>query len=606
MEETIKAVGYARFSSSMQREESITAQKRYMMMYAKRNNMEVIDWYCDEAKSAKTVNRPAFQKMINDAKNNPEFKAVLVHKTDRFSRNLSDSIQYKKLLEEYGVQVIFVNERFENNPESHLLYHIMGSVNQFYNENLAREVMKGLKENAYQCKFTGGRPPLGYDVDKDLKLVINEKEAEAVRLIFEMSAEGYGYGETIDKLNILGYKTKKGLPFVKNSLYEILRNEKYKGTYIFNRSCSANSLNKRNNHRRKPEEEIIRIENGCPAIVSSGLWHRANAVKKATRSSYTNAKNTYLLTGLIHCGECGGKFHGNVRYNKNNTNLVYRCSSKKNKRKCESKEIRCEYLDSFVIDKFVEFFFNDDNIKVITKQLNEQYNKSCISDLEYNEAKSTLKILEKSRNNLIEAIAKTGINDIMSDKIKEYEEQIKKTAEFMQSVFMSPVFRIYTSPDMLGVEIGAALKNVIALAAGTADGLGCGDNTKAALITRGIAEIARLGIAMGGKQQTFYGLSGIGDLIVTCASMHSRNRRAGILIGKGYTMDEAMKEVQMVVEGVYSAKAGLLLAQKYGCDMPIVSQVNQVLFDGKSPKEALADLMMRDPRIESSDLPWEG
>ena len=182
----------------------------------------------------------------------------------------------------------------------------------------------------------------------------------------------------------------------------------------------------------------------------------------------------------------------------------------------------------------------------------------------------------------------------------------KKTAEFMQSVFMSLVFRVYTSPDMLGVEIGAALKNVIALAAGTADGLGCGDNTKAALITRGIAEIARLGIAMGGKQQTFYGLSGIGDLIVTCASMHSRNRRAGILIGKGYTMDEAMKEVQMVVEGVYSAKAGLLLAQKYGCDMPIVSQVNQVLFDGKSPKEALADLMMRDPRIESSDLPWEG
>lgn len=419
-----------------------------MMMYAKRNNMEVIDWYCDEAKSAKTVNRPEFQRMINDAKNNPEFKAVLVHKTDRFSRNLSDSIQYKKILEEYGVQVIFVNERFENNPESHLLYHIMGSVNQFYNENLAREVMKGLKENAYQCKFTGGRPPLGYDVDKDLKLVINEKESEAVRLIFEMSAEGYGYGETIDKLNILGYKTKKGLPVVKNSLYEILRNEKYKGTYIFNRSCSANSLNKRNNHRRKPEEEIIRIENGCPAIVSSGLWHRANAVKKATRSSYTNAKNTYLLTGLIHCGECGGKFHGNVRYNKNNTNLVYRCSSKKNKRKCESKEIRCEYLDSFVIDKFVEFFFNDDNIKVITKQLNEQYSKSCISDLEYNEAKSTLKILEKSRNNLVEAIAKTGINDIMSDKIKEYEEQIKKTAEFIQKYEKQKVDRVITEDEI--------------------------------------------------------------------------------------------------------------------------------------------------------------
>ena len=138
-------------------------------------------------------------------------------------------------------------------------------------------------------------------------------------------------------------------------------------------------------------------------------------------------------------------------------------------------------------------------------------------------------------------------------------------AERVQMTLSGDTFRIYVTDDVIGAELGGALKNVIALAAGTADGLGCGDNTKAALITRGIAEISRLGIAMGGKQQTFYGLSGIGDLIVTCASMHSRNRRAGILIGKGYTMDEAMKEVQMVVEGVYSAKAGLLLAQKYGC-----------------------------------------
>lgn len=180
----------------------------------------------------------------------------------------------------------------------------------------------------------------------------------------------------------------------------------------------------------------------------------------------------------------------------------------------------------------------------------------------------------------------------------------RKTAEYIQSVFMSPVFRVYTSPDMLGVEVGAALKNVIALAAGIADGLGYGDNTKAALITRGIAEITRLGVAMGGKEQTFAGLSGIGDLIVTCASMHSRNRRAGILIGKGYTMEAAMKEVQMVVEGVYSAKAGLLLAEKYDCDMPIVAQVNHVLFDGQSAQDAVAELMLRDKRIESSILPW--
>lgn len=178
------------------------------------------------------------------------------------------------------------------------------------------------------------------------------------------------------------------------------------------------------------------------------------------------------------------------------------------------------------------------------------------------------------------------------------------SAKYIQNVFMSEVFRVYTSPDLVGIEVGGALKNVIALAAGIADGLGYGDNTKAALITRGIFEIAKLGIAMGGQFQTFCGLSGIGDLIVTCASMHSRNRRAGILIGKGYTMQEAMDEVQMVVEGVYSAKAGAMLAEKYGVPMPIITEVNGVLFGGKAAADAVNELMLRDKTIESPDIPW--
>ena len=178
----------------------------------------------------------------------------------------------------------------------------------------------------------------------------------------------------------------------------------------------------------------------------------------------------------------------------------------------------------------------------------------------------------------------------------------QETAEYLQNLFMSPVFRVYTSSDVLGIELGAALKNVVALAAGIADGLGYGDNTKAALITRGIAEIARLGISMGGRIETFYGLTGIGDLIVTCASMHSRNRRAGILIGKGATMEEAMKEVKMVVEGVYSAKAGYALSKKYHVSMPIIEQVNKVLFEGKSASEAVGELMLRNKKVENIDL----
>ena len=181
----------------------------------------------------------------------------------------------------------------------------------------------------------------------------------------------------------------------------------------------------------------------------------------------------------------------------------------------------------------------------------------------------------------------------------------RQTAEHIQNLFMSETFRVYTSPDMLGIELGAALKNVVALAAGIADGLGYGDNTKAALITRGMAEISRLGIAMGGKIETFYGLSGIGDLIVTCASVHSRNRRAGVLIGQGCTMQEAMDQVKMVVEGVYSAKAARELAEKYQVEMPIIEQVNRVLFENKAPGEAVRELMLRDKKIETSVLAWE-
>ena len=181
----------------------------------------------------------------------------------------------------------------------------------------------------------------------------------------------------------------------------------------------------------------------------------------------------------------------------------------------------------------------------------------------------------------------------------------KERAEYIQNAFMCDFIRVYTSPDVLGIELGGALKNVVALAAGAADGLGCGDNTKAALITRGIAEIARLGVAMGGKIESFTGLTGIGDLIVTCSSMHSRNRKAGMLIGQGYTMEEAMKEVKMVVEGVYSAKAAYGLAQKYQVSMPIVEEVNAVLFEGKSAAEAVKDLMFRDKRSEASSLSWD-
>lgn len=172
------------------------------------------------------------------------------------------------------------------------------------------------------------------------------------------------------------------------------------------------------------------------------------------------------------------------------------------------------------------------------------------------------------------------------------------TAEYIQNIFMTEYFRVYTGSDVIGAELGGALKNVIALCSGISDGIGYGDNTRAALMTRGIAEIKRLGVAMGAQPETFAGLSGIGDLIVTCTSMHSRNHRAGILLGKGYTLDETLAEIRMVVEGVNTARAAYNLSKKYNVSMPITEEAYKILFESKNAKTAVYDLMTRSKTAE--------
>ena len=180
----------------------------------------------------------------------------------------------------------------------------------------------------------------------------------------------------------------------------------------------------------------------------------------------------------------------------------------------------------------------------------------------------------------------------------------KALAEFVQDVFMSDSLRVYTSPDPVGAELGAALKNVIALCAGVTDGLGCGDNTKAMLMTRGLTEIARLGCSLGAHKETFAGLSGVGDLIVTCTSMHSRNRRAGILIGQGKPVQQAMQEVGAVVEGYYAAKSAWELGQKQGIDMPITEATYRVLYENADVKDSFYALLTRQRKAEPEDAGW--
>lgn len=178
----------------------------------------------------------------------------------------------------------------------------------------------------------------------------------------------------------------------------------------------------------------------------------------------------------------------------------------------------------------------------------------------------------------------------------------KSVAEYIQNVFITPTFRVYTNPDVIGVELGGSLKNVIALAAGISDGLKFGDNTKAAIMTRGIFEMSKLGVAMGARAETFSGLSGIGDLIVTCTSMHSRNRRAGILIGQGYKVEDAIEEVGMVVEGIKTTKSAHELGKKYGIEIPITSELYNLLYKGADVAESVSNLMLREKKHEMENV----
>jgi len=245
--------------------------------------------------------------------------------------------------------------------------------------------------------------------------------------------------------------------------------------------------------------------------------------------------------------------------------------------------------------KEISRFLDKDKIVVSCSKGIEQETCMLLSDVIKEEAPQ-VRIAALSGPSHAEEIAR----DIPTTVVAASRE--KEVAVYVQNLFMSPNFRVYTNPDVVGVELGGAIKNVIALCAGISDGLGFGDNTKAALMTRGIAEIARLGVAMGAQAQTFAGLTGIGDLIVTCTSMHSRNRRAGILIGQGKTVAQALEEVKMVVEGVATTKPAYKLANEKGISMPITEEAYKVLFEGKDPRQAVSDLMLREPKHENVEL----
>lgn len=383
MMEKNKAVIYARFSSNNQREESLDAQIRACEQYAKNNGYIIINKYCDSAKSGTTADREQFQKMIKDSEER-NFDFVIVHKLDRFSRDKYDSVHYKTKLKERGVRVLSVLENLSDDPESIMLESVLEGMSQYYSANLAREVKKGLKENALKSEHTGGYPPLGFDV-VNKKYLINEEEAEIVRVIFDMCSNYKGLTEIINHLNIMGYKTKFNKPFSKSSVHAILKNEKYKGVYVYNRKKERNFQNKRKPTKHN-EEDIIRNIDGLPRIISDETYDKVQEILKVNKKlgCHKNAKINYLLSGLIKCGECHSSMCGNSRTGGQTTKMYssYRCSCRQSKKivdttneKCINKEIRKEYIENFVLDELNEILFVDDNINKLIQMMNKYENE---------------------------------------------------------------------------------------------------------------------------------------------------------------------------------------------------------------------------------------
>lgn len=423
-----KAALYARYSSDNQRSESIDAQLRAMQNYCQQNHILIVETYIDEAKSATTDHRPSFQKMIADSKYH-QFNIILVHKLDRFARNRYDSAVYKRELKKNGVSVYSVLEDLDDSPESIMMESMLEGMSEYYSQNLAREVMKGMRETALQCKHTGGKPPLGYDLNTDGKLIINQGEAEVVQQIFKMYLGNYSYSKMAEVLNKKGYRTKTGSLFRKNSFYSILRQEKYTGVYIWNRA-SAKQNGMRNNHKSKALKDQVMIQGGCPNIISRSYFEEVQKKmqERAHGKAESKARRYYMLggKGFLQCGICGKSMTGTVRKSHGKTYITYQCPSHKAKQ-CETKEVRADRLNLIVAQQLAELFFREDRLK----DWENLFQSDIRDDPENKGLKNRIRGIDKKMENILQNLeyvvskALTQRLDELTRKKEELESKLK-------------------------------------------------------------------------------------------------------------------------------------------------------------------------------------
>jgi len=424
----LRAAIYARFSSDNQRDESIDAQVRLCKEYIKTKGYALVKIYADEAISGRTDQRPQFQQMLADAKAGL-FDVIVTDKVDRFARDKCDSAVHKRYLrKKCGVRVEYASQRIDETPEGMMLESVLESLAEYYSMNLARETMKGLTENALRGWHTGGIPPFGLKVvsriveGKEVKTYdVNEEEAAVVRRIFEIYDVGGTYGDiwTATKEDVIRLR---GRPLSKNSIHDILRNEKYTGTFVFKKGTK-----KEHRHTRA---DVIRVSNAFPAIISRDLWERVQARMDKRRQSNAEcargrAKEVYLLSGLIYCGRCGSAFVGNPARGKTKKRYAYyKCGLRDRSKECRAKTIRKETVEQFVIEDLRREIFSP-AAKARLRERFAAYLEERPKSIEKRIAQIKWELAGVNRviNNLVNAIEQGKGSAILIERLQMQEER---------------------------------------------------------------------------------------------------------------------------------------------------------------------------------------
>ncbi len=424
MDVSRRAYVYARYSSDNQREESIDAQVRACRYFAQHEGIKIVRVYADKEKSGLSVKgREEYQRMMRDVALG-EVGIVMVHYLSRFGRNALDMLQGKQSLESRGIQFISVRERLDSSAEGKLMLMILAGINEFYSANLAVEVRKGMNENALKCQTTGGKPALGFDIGSDKLLKVNEPEAETIRLIFDMYLHGHGYNTILAELNRRGLRTKRGQPFGRNSLYAILRNERYNGVYTYARIAPKSDAGTRNSH--KYADNYIRIEDGCPRIVDREVFEGVQKIMDSNKSNKARnrAKETYLLSGKLYCGDCGGRMVGEARYAHGIKYRYYACNQRERQLvSCHKTNVRCNDIEELVLDGLNELVVSKDNIARLARQMCDSIQGDDKSSANY---KSQLNELDRKISRLVDTLADPNIEDITPVKARLNDMQSQR------------------------------------------------------------------------------------------------------------------------------------------------------------------------------------